>query len=123
MQNRFGVIGLAAALLAVTSMIGYAQTIVDPGTVGSTTPRQPGPWSSTTSEGGPTVFRGAPGAAASASEIPVSGGPDGSPQASPAGPGGITVFRGAPGGTSSRSGLLGASPPTAPPAPGLAAGR
>ena len=128
MRNRFGVVGWAAALLAVTCLvghaqIGHAQTTVDPGTAGSTAPRQLGPVSVTTSEGGTTVFRGAPGAAANAPENAVSGSPEGSPQANPAGPGGITVFRGAPGGASSRSGLLGASQPGASASPGAATGR
>jgi hypothetical protein len=124
MQKRFGAIGLAAAFLAATSPIGYAQTNTDPGMAGSTVPRPAGPGSATPAEGGTTVFRGAAGTAGNAVEISGAGSrPDGSTSAYPAGPGGTTVFHGAPGGTSSRLGLPGAAPPSAPPGPEVGASR
>ena len=124
MLNRFGMVGLSAALLAVASLFSHAQTAAEPGTAGGTAPRQLAPRSVTTTEGGTTVFRGVSGAPANGSETLAFGTPDGSAQANPAGgPGGTTVFRGAPGGTSPRSGLLGASPPPAPSGPAAATGR
>src|SRR5262245_29334053 len=83
MRDGLGVLGLAAALLAATVSIGHAQTAVDPGTA----PRQLGPSSATTREGGTTVFRGALGVAANPPEGPGAGSPNVSLQANPAGPG------------------------------------
>jgi hypothetical protein len=120
MRNEFEMMGLAAIFLALASAAGYAQTTVDRGAPGSTTPRPLGRGSVTITDSGTTVFRGAAGNAA---ELPASTSPDGSAPAIRAGSGGTTVFHGAPGGTSSRLGLPGASPPAAPPGPGVDAGR